>query len=398
MSLSNFAAALILFLFPLPATPLPVDLIAGSWHGHTNALPNPRLPHVPLSGNGAIGLLLDARNDTHAVIGPGGDNAVDLYVGSTSLWSCGACTNALAPGCCRIVPLGGLTLSLAPSFPAASAPLTFSAAQRIVDGRLLANFTSAAGGVASVLCAVHPVLRAFVANISWAPGPGDPADLRLAISVWALPAGPAPGEPKPYKPAGTLPLPMSAGCLPGPCAAGPAPVAGTAIAASRQASGVANGTAVTHPIWGALAVGLYGLPPTALGNFSTLAAGGALQATVELQLPAGVVLSALVGEAETQSNGTDPSGDAAELVRAVGGGAGGGGAAVGSAADAFWGEFWARSFVSLPGQPALERVWHGAQYGLAATASTDPNVPGPALFGVWATSDEVGWNGDNTLE
>ena len=34
----------------------------------------------------------------------------------------------------------------------------------------------------------------------------------------------------------------------------------------------------------------------------------------------------------------------------------------------------------------------------AATASVDPSVPPPGLYGVWATSDSCSWNGDYTLD
>ena len=101
---------------PPPLPPPPPPPAPQVWSGATNALPDPRLPHLPMLGNGAIGVLLDARDDTHAnAAGGGGDNALDLYVGSGSLWSCGACASPAA-GCCRLVALGGVSVSLRPTF------------------------------------------------------------------------------------------------------------------------------------------------------------------------------------------------------------------------------------------------------------------------------------------
>jgi len=368
---------------------LPVSSISGSWAGFTNALPNPRLPHVPMAGNGALGLMLDARNDTHTAAGGGGggDSTFDLYLNSASFWSCGACANKLTSACCRLVPLGVVSISLAGTFPAPSA-LAFTAAQRIEDGRIFANFSTPAGGVCALAAFVHPQQRVALATLQWLPGAGDPPALRVAVSVWTPPAGPAPGEPKPYKPAGTLPAPASAGCAPAPCPPAPAPGGGgVAITASRQASAVPNGTAVAHPIWGALAVALGGLPPSVAVALSAAPPAGASAA---LALPAGLPLLLAVGAAEAAGGGEDPSAAAAALAAAAAAAP----AAAAAEADAFWAEFWSRSWVSLPGAPWAEQLWHGAQYALAATSSTDPRVPAPGLFGVWATSDEVGWNGD----
>jgi hypothetical protein len=384
-----------LLFFVLLATAhaaLPVNSITGTWRGFTNALPNPRLPHVPMAGNGAIGLMIDARNDTQTPLGGGGggDDSFDLYINSASFWSCGACANKLTSACCRLVPLGVVSISLAQAFPSPSA-LTFTAEQRIFDGRLFANFTTPNGGVCALTAFVHPQAPLVFASLTWLPGPGDPPALQLSLAAWTPPACPAPGEPKPYKPAGTLPAPASAGCVPSPCPPGPVPGGGgVAIAASRKASAVPNGTAVARPVWGALAVALGGLPPSVGVAFSAAPPAGAAAA---LGLPAGVALGVVVGEAEAVGAGAgDPSAAAAALA------AGASPALAAADADAWWAEFWARSWVDLPGAPWAQRLWHGAQYALAATASVNPRVPAPGLFGVWATSDEVGWNGDYTLD
>ena len=392
---------------PLPPPPPPAPQV---WSGATNALPDPRLPHLPMLGNGAIGVLLDARDDTHAnAAGGGGDNALDLYVGSGSLWSCGACASPAA-GCCRLVALGGVSVSLRPTFGAAP-PLRFSATLDVARGEARAAFATPGGGAVDVLVYMHPALRVVVANISYSPRGTDPAALNFDVSVWTPPAGPAPPEPKPFPHAGSMPAPMSAGCLaagvapgtpPMDCVGVPPRAAAARIAASRQASaGGPNTTAVARPVWAALAVAL--VPPPGSGaddaSFSATTFNGTMQASARAHVAGDDVFCVVVAELEALTNETDPSAAAAALANSVAAAPGGSGAAaVAAAAAAFWDEFWARSGVALPSLPSVADLWGGAQFALAATASVNAAEVPPALFGVWATSDEVGWNGDMTLD
>ena len=113
----------------------------------------------------------------------------------------------------------------------------------------------------------------------------------------------------------------------------------------------------------------------------------------------GATYTIVVAEVEELTSEADPSAAAAALAGSVAAAPGGGGAAgVAAAAAAFWAEYWSRSGVSLPSLPRVADLWGGAQYALAATASADAREVPPALFGVWVTSDEVGWNGDMTLD
>ena len=73
-------------------------------------------------------------------------------------------------------------------------------------------------------------------------------------------------------------------------------------------------------------------------------------------------------------------------------------AAVAAAAKSWWEGFWGKSSVSLPTEQGIEALWTGAQYGLGVSASSDPEVPAPGLFGPFVTWDVNGWNGDYTLD
>ena len=72
------------------------------------------------------------------------------------------------------------------------------------------------------------------------------------------------------------------------------------------------------------------------------------------------------------------------------------GAAIKSEAASFWAAFWARSSVSLPSQPELERFWFCSQY-LMGTASRAGRVA-PGLWGPFVTTDDPAWDGGYTLD
>jgi hypothetical protein len=72
------------FFLALPAQP------TGVFTAAPDALPHNQLPHVPLLGNGRIGIALDAtsRRSGAGMVGPGRKNTLDIWVGSNSMWSC----------------------------------------------------------------------------------------------------------------------------------------------------------------------------------------------------------------------------------------------------------------------------------------------------------------------
>ncbi len=59
--------------------------------------------------------------------------------------------------------------------------------------------------------------------------------------------------------------------------------------------------------------------------------------------------------------------------------------------QAWWREFWGRSFISV-GDPLLEKLYYGSHYIMAA-CSRGGKVP-PGLFGNWITTDNPAWAGD----
>ena len=71
-----------------------------------------------------------------------------------------------------------------------------------------------------------------------------------------------------------------------------------------------------------------------------------------------------------------------------------GGAAVLAQASVFWSGFWAKSSVSLPSQPTVERFWFAAQY-LVGMASRGGRVA-PGLWGPWVSTDSPAWDGGYT--
>ena len=99
-----------------------------------------------------------------------------------------------------------------------------------------------------------------------------------------------------------------------------------------------------------------------------------------------------------QTNSCDPAPAAMSLAKAASAGA-----VAEAAAAAFWGEFWARSAISLPQSPEIEDYWFGAQYGTATMsasaavlAQTKGLLPPSGLYGPWVTTDQPSWNGDFT--
>jgi len=377
--------------------------LVGEWPTWIASLPNGQLPHVPLAGNGHLGVALDssaaARNEFAAAgAGAGAPNALDLYLNTNSFWSCtDECfandPDRTVPACCTAVQLGGLSLRLAPTFGAAPALPAFAAEQRIADGELFAAFATPGSGAVNVSVRVHPVADLLVANVTYAPGAGDPAELLFDAALWVLPAGGSGGQ-------GCYPAADATGCAspggaPQPCGGGGSSSA--AVFASRNASTV---LATVMPVWGALsaaaAVGAGGArllgASTTQGNASAQAP---LESALRFSLPAGSWAAAFVATAETRGAGAlanpAPAALVAALAAAAAAAAGDPGAVVEAPARASYARFWNASSVSLPSRPDVEAVWFGAQYVLAAASSVDPSVVAPGLNGPWVTNDSPAW-------
>ena len=363
------------------ATPgQPPDGIVGRWAAPPAQLPHPQLPHVPLLGNGRVGLLYDAHSGAGPAAGPGRRNALDVWVGSNSMWSCGFCGGGLAPGCCRLVSVGGLSVNLQPSFPASGPQLNFSAAQAIGPALLASTFSTPAGGVLLTTTRMHPTLNLATTTLSWTPAAGDSPSLALNVSVWT-PHG--------------MGVPFSAGCAAGspaaPAACDETGASAQTIFVSRQATSNRSNSPLPVAV-GLAAAFAFTSGARATAFAITADAPGALwEATASLLLPAGddVAVITLSELEQRPADGSDPGLAAADAIAA-----GPGAAEIADAAAAFWLDYWARSGVSTPARPQLEQLWYGAMYALAGTSAEEASVPGPGLYGVWSTSDNSNWNGD----
>jgi len=381
------AAASLLAAAASVTTPGQPPDITGAWDAHPGALPSTQLPHVPMLGNGRVGLLLDAHAAPaeSPLAGPGRSDALDVWVGSNSMWSCGGCGGGLAPGCCRLVTVGGLSINLQPGFaPTARPPLNFSATQALGPALLGGVFATPTGGALTATTRLHPTLNLATTTLSWRPGTGDPPMLALNVSVWALNA---------------LGKPFSVGCAAGsPAAAVACDASGAAaqtIFVSRQAT--ANHSASPLPVAAGLAAAFDFAGGARASGFAVTAAAatGPWEATASLLMTAGneTVTIKLFELEQRPADGSDPGLAAAAAIAA-----GPSAPEVAAAAADFWLRFWARSGVSTPARPELEQLWFGAQYALAGTSAEDASVPAPGLYGVWSTSDASNWNGDFTLD
>eukprot|EP01006_Ploeotia_vitrea_P008723 TRINITY_DN20866_c0_g1_i1.p1 TRINITY_DN20866_c0_g1~~TRINITY_DN20866_c0_g1_i1.p1 ORF type:complete len:633 (-),score=75.86 TRINITY_DN20866_c0_g1_i1:93-1928(-) len=65
---------------------------------------------------------------------------------------------------------------------------------------------------------------------------------------------------------------------------------------------------------------------------------------------------------------------------------------------AHWRKFWAKSAISLPTTPEIQRYWFGAQYIMGCIFRDDALAPSSGLYGPWVTTDIPGWYGDYTLD
>lgn len=392
--LSRQVKCWILALLTLPASLVAADPTGwvGNWTGPLNLLPNSQLPHAPLLGNGAIGVALDHHSDMaiDTGVGPGRNNSLDVWLGSNSFWSCAPCLSS-APGCCRIVSIGGMVLSFLPTF-SGEEPIAFYAEQRIGSAQLSTRWEAADESTVTTLTFIHPTKNVVVTNLTWTPSParGATTPLLMNVSVWVN---------KPST-SGFHPRPASVGCMdaatmqPMPCENVVADN-GTFLVASRQATSYPEGS--PKPAWAGLAAAVHGAGATGYSVTSRVP-GSLWEAAGTFVVQPGETASVFLSEAEAfDALSPDPSLAAAALLS---------GALqsptpaedVAAAAAAWWGDLWAQSSVSLPSQPLVEQLWAGAQYILACTASTDASVPAPGLYGVWNTDDDSAWNGDFTLD
>ena len=370
-----------------------VALPSGSWSTPPDSLPDAQLPAVPLTGNGRLGVALDAssRSRNSSVSGPGHTNSIDLWLNTNSLWSCTTCGDVdpdhNVAACCSVAALGGVTIKL----PAGVIATTFSASQVLASGIVSASWNTSNGGRLSIESVLRPVPDDFlVVNVTWDHLTDDAV---IAFSTWVLGADTAKGTWTTG-----APLPARAGCAlssgsEAPCDAASAPFtfvsrnASTINAGVMPVSAALASVAILGPNAALRSNDVTGMDPTRRTPW---------EVTMRVFIPRGGWAAFIVTEAETRGSGLiDPV--PAALAAAV--------AAVAlppstarEAAAAWWTAFWSNSSVSLPSRPRIEDMWAGAQYILAASSSTLASETAPGLYGPWATQDGPNWHGDYTLD
>ncbi|KAK3260969.1 hypothetical protein CYMTET_30102, partial [Cymbomonas tetramitiformis] len=130
-----------------------------------------------------------------------------------------------------------------------------------------------------------------------------------------------------------------------------------------------------------------GRPPSTTSLFSEARASNAT-----IALSQGDVLYLISAVAETHASPQEALNGALALLDNVGAADV---AALAMELEAWWADFWAKSSVSLPEAPLVERFWYGAAYILAL--SSRPGSTAPGMYGPFATMDEMRWQGGMTL-
>lgn len=274
------------------------------------------------------------------------------------MWSCRNCITP-AKGCCGAVALGGLSISLQPSFP--SDALGFSATQVTAEGIISSSWTisseSGGSGVFSTSTYMHPTLNVIVTELLWnATGAGIPGTLTLNVSTWVRGANAQ---------AHAGPMPTFAGCLKPP-ASGPIAcpsqgnTSGVIAVASRAASNIT--VLGPRPVWVGIATAA--IPASAATSYVSSGGSGDWGATALLLVPSGPEPIYLVtAEAESPSYaGADPAIEAATLASAWADADGP--QSVAKASKAWWSAFWSRSSVVIGENTTNtlpEAMWWGAQ-------------------------------------
>lgn len=354
--------------------------IVGQWTHWINKLPDGKLPSAPLLGNGHLGVALNTKTPSLNAnqYGPGQLNALDIWHGSNSMWSCIHC-GGFAGGCCSRVALGGVSIIQSSTFD--SPQWAFMAEQRIGPAQLYTSWQTKEGSLFETLTYMDPKENIVVTNCTWKPKGSDPEVIDLDIATWVL-GGSAPG-----------PVPKSIGC---------ANAVGNQIDCNHlihnttiqfvSRSAVNDSKSSPHSIWAALATTIVGGSTI---SSKVTRAKEAWEVKTRVQINAKSILSVVTVESET-ATAADPSQNSINrMVKALKPFAL---SSISDIAEQWWNAYWKKSSISLIGNPELEHMWHGAQYILACAASTNASVPAPGLYGPWVTTDNPSWKGDYTLD
>lgn len=368
----------------------------GYWDEAPNALPDHQLPHVPLLGNGRLGAAFDSNNKHRSSYPfPGSPDSIDIYLNTNSFWSCldkdsdgcrAADPDGVAPACCSVAALGGLSISLHQQFPDAT---KFRAFQFIGNGTVLSQLVTPQNSILSVTSTLDPSRAVILVSLSWAASGTDPVTIATSVSLWMQGRHGADGGWNTG-----VPAPTGVGCAsssagsPQPCVAGPST---QLLYASRTAS--TSTQSKVMPVLGALAARIEGavLSTAITSNVSATTAPAVVTAVVQL-VSGATPSSVLVAEAETRGSGcTDPTPTALADVLAANS------SEISHQSSQFFSDFWQKSSLTLPSRPRVEQLWYGALYALAGFSSDDASVAAGGLYGPWATMDGPNWHGDYTV-
>ena len=363
----------------------------GIWNGSLPALPQTsagNLPHSPMLGNGYMGVQLATARASDSIVntstrGPAAPqgSSLHLYIGSNAMWGVYPATKpALGPTAkATRRAVGGVSLSGLDALlgPPGAAGAAFSAEQRIMDGELR-TIAHSSSGTFTTVTKIGPRANVLTLTCSWVPSASSAAaaPVNLTLGVWALNRylGTPPGQHAPAV------LPTTATVLDT-----------STLVATREA--VPTGIDSPRRIKVALAVAVKSLTIVAASSAQASGTDPVSAATGYMRLDRAsrstfTIVAAMADNLHTPAADTTSLGAvAAKLARDTDP------SALAAEAVEWWAKFWARSFVHLPTEVAVEALWNGAQYILACSASADvdPSTPAPGLGGPFVTSDNSGW-------
>eukprot|EP00937_MAST-01D_sp_MAST-1D-sp2_P004162 g4162.t1 len=178
---------------PIPAHGRIVPDIVGRWDGPTPALPDSKVPQVPMLGNGYMGVLLE-----------GSAANVTAFLSTNGFWTVESANpdpNAHDVPHAHRAATGGLTFAPKPSHGQRLAG--FAAEQRIGPAELTTTHSEGADGGGATLTTtvtMHPADNVLVAELAWAGPDAGLRGLEVEVSAW-VPAAHWWGD-SPYNPKG----------------------------------------------------------------------------------------------------------------------------------------------------------------------------------------------------
>jgi hypothetical protein len=366
--------------------------IVGVFDSYTNSLPNVQLPHVPLLGNGALGLAFDSWNYSEpaaiTAAGPGFANTLDIWVNSNNMWACSAASDSqYATGNCQTIAFGGVSISLLPSYSNSSETLSFYAEQRIATAQIYTRWTTAAGSVFVTLTYIDPQYNVAVTNCTWMPAGGESESVAIAIKTWVTNI---PGIDLPAKPTAS-----AADCLMNM-------VNDFTYAAVAR---LGTNLSVSSPtiVWNGLGVAVIG----ASDNSSTCSvttndsASQYWEVVLATSVRSGETTSVVLIQQDVVGSTSEPPADPLETVDGILSAVLNGSLSLDSIENRalkWWFTYWSRSTVNVTGYDDITAFWYGAQYILACASSVRPEDAPPGLYGPFTSSDNPNWRGDYTLD